>query len=332
MTGAVLLPRQDLAPDLVMAGAPVSSGAQWYPAGFAANWLGGQCAVLVPGMIVDKDVLSGATGVLHFRVKTRVVAIERVWTLRLRGAVGTVATIKAPTSTGTALVVPIDPSRQRTPIVYREILGSQASAVIDLTIEIAAAGGDIIIDSISCFELARPLLAENGTDNGTNIQSLRPRERVFSNGFVSATGVLGGLLSADPRRSGLYHWSAPTIYPITTTAAYADILTLAAPILARKLNNGATTADVSWAAYAMVSSGSGDVRLTASSSGATGSVNVTATSFAWTATQTLTVDCEDMTAADGRQGASWEDIMPSFRANGGVTLSLAAISIFDEET
>ncbi len=334
MTGPLLLQRQEITQAGVLCGAAVSSGRQWYPLAYAADWLSGQSAVLVPGCVIDKDVLSTTTGVLHFRAKTRLVAIERVWTLMLRGsASGTSAVIKAPASTGTAQTVRASSERDvRMPVVYRELLTAKASAVTDLTIEITATGGDIAIDSVSCYELARPILSASAEDVGIDPTTMRPRERIFAgNGYQSVTGAYAGILAADPRRVGIYQWSVPVITPITTTGAYADVLTLACPVLARKLESGATQATVKWSVYAKVSSGSGDVDVYVTS-GDTDTANITGTSFAWTTAQDLTIDCEDMAEPDGRQGSAWDDLQWKFRANGGVTLSVAALSVWDEAT
>jgi hypothetical protein len=37
-----------------------------------------------------------------------------------------------------------------------------------------------------------------------------------------------------------------------------------------------------------------------------------------------------MTSADGLQSSTFDDLMPSFRANGGVTMSLAGVSVWNE--
>jgi hypothetical protein len=334
MSGIVLLQRSEVTPDDVLSGASVSSGRQWYPGAFGANWLSGQSAVLVPGVVVDKTIAAASTGVLHFRAKTREVAIERIWTLMLRAsASATSAVIKAPASTGTALSVRVASERDvRLPVIYRELLTAKASAVTDLTIEIAATGGDIEIDSITCYELARPILTADSVDWGVDVSSERPRERIFEDdGYQSATGVVGAMLSCDPRRVGIYHWSVPVGTPVTRNGAYTNLLTLACPVLARILDSGDTVAPVYWSAYAKVNAGSGDVLLTTTQSGVSSSVNVTGTSFAWTTATKINISCEDMNAADGRQSSAWDDLQIQIRGNGADTLSIAAVSVWDEE-
>jgi hypothetical protein len=330
MSGRVPSQRYEPDPDAIRIGVGISSGQHWLPMGFLANWLNGSGAMLVPGAVIDKTVTSGTTAVLHFNVAVRAQAIERQWTLMLRSTSSAcVATIKAPTSTGTAVAVPVSAGRDvRLPIIYREILSAQTPGVTDITIEIAAAGGDIEIDSLTCCELARPLLQETTNNEGVNTETLRPRERIFEGtGYTSATGIFAAS-TADIRRVGMYHWAVPVGQPITTTGAYTDVVSLAMPILAPLLTSGQTTGQVYWSAYAKVSSGSGDVRITYQ--GGTDSVTVTGTSFAWTTPKAISVDCEDMTTADGRRAGAWVTILPSFRANGGVTMSLAGVSVWNE--
>jgi hypothetical protein len=333
MNAPVQLTRMEIDPDPILNGAGVSSGATWYQAAYGANWLAGQAAVLVPGVQIDKNVAAGATGVLHFRAKTRLVAIERVWTLVLRSATpGTTATIKAPASTGAAQAATASEGRtSRELIVYREVLSAQASAVTDLTIEIAAVTGDIEIDSVTCFELTRSSLAYTADDYPADPLSMRPRERIFEgNGYQSATGVIGSIVTSEPRRVGIYQWSVPVVTPVTRAGAYTNLLTLACPVLARKLDTGDTVAEVYWSAYAKVNAGSGDVLLTTTQSSVSDSVNVTGTSFAWTTARKINISCEDMTAADGRQSSAWDDLQIQIRGNGADTLSLAAVSVWDE--
>jgi hypothetical protein len=289
-----------------------------------SNWCNGYSAQLVPSCMVDKTVASSSTGVLHFTAKTRAVATERIWTLFLRSSsAGCQATIKAPTSTGTAMVVDVARGRDtRLPIIYRELLSSSSSAVTDLTIEIAASAGDIEIDTVSCFEQQVPTVALDTT-------SLRPRERIYDNGDVSATGVYAGSLG-DIRRIGIYAWAVPVITPVTTTSgAYVDLLSLGVPVLGPFLS--ASTAPVYWSAYAKVSTGTANVRITTSHSGVSDAVTVSSTSFAWTTPRSISIDAEDMAADDGLRSSTFDDLMPAVKSNGGVTLSLAGLCVWNEE-
>ena len=335
MTATVALKRTAPSPSTVLVGAAVSSSREWLPMAELSNWVRGQGAQLVPSMVVDRTVASGGTGTLRFQAYTGGQAIERVWCLLLRAgtAAGATGTVKC--GAGTTDAIRVNFGRDiRAPYVYREILTAKSAALTELTCVIVSTTGDIEIDSLSCTELARPSLNIDATDYGIDPQTLRPRERVFdSTSGVSCTGLYENTPLLDARRVGIYQWAVPTQQPITTTAAYADILTLGVPVLGRRLLSTGTTSTVYWSAYAKVSSGSGDVKLSTSSSAVADSVNVTATSFAWTTARAIAINCEAMVSSDGDGLASsgvFDELMPSFRANGGVTMSLAAISVWEQ--
>ncbi len=115
----------------------------------------------------------------------------------------------------------------------------------------------------------------------------------------------------------------------TRNGAYTTVTGLGMPVLTRKLTSGATTGTVYWTAYAKVNSNSGDIKISTSHSGVSSVVNVTSTSYAWTTPQAISIDCEDMSAADGRQSSSWDELDINIRGNSGGTLSLAAVSIYE---
>ncbi len=331
MSGRVPTQRYEPTPDEIIIGAPVSSGRQWMPMAHLANWLNGSGAQLVPTSSVAGLMGGTTTRVFHFRALTREQAIERVWTLMIRSTDPVAAvTIKAPASTGTPMTVSVSSGRDTSqPIIYREILSAQSSAVTSLSIEVTGllASIDYIInvDSISCTELARPILAEDTTDNGVNTETERPRERIYGVLHASATGVVNASLT-DIRRVGLYHWAGEGV--TTTSTSYVDLVALPMPVLAPLLTSGQTTGSVYWSAYAKVSGGSGDVRLSYHST--TDSVNVTATSFAWTTPRAISIDCEDMTTADGRRAAAWDTVLPSVRKNTSGTMYIDAVSVWNQ--
>jgi hypothetical protein len=337
MSGFVPPRRAEISPAQVLVGANVSSGQQWLPAGSGTNWLAGKGAVMVPTHIVDKSILAGATGVLRYRVKPRYAAIERVWTLMLRTGTltGVSAVVRAPAGTGTAMTVTVPTGRAlRMPIIYREILSAQSDTVGDLTIGIAVTGGDVEIDSISCFDLDRSGVEEGLTEHGTDTMMLRPRERIYDGGpFTnSVTGVLFGSALADARRVGIYHWAVPDIYPVTTAAAGpTSLLTLACPVLGPIYNSGATTASVWWSAYCKVSAGTSTVKLSTTQSGVNDVASITGTSYAWTTAREIFISCEDPTAADGLRSSAFDDLSILLTATGG-TLSLLSVCVWNEES
>ncbi len=334
MTGIVPPRRSEVDTEDLLISTVVSSGQHWIPAGYGVNWLAGKGAVMVPAHIVDKNVAAGTTGVLRYRVKPRYQAIERVWAIMLRTSVvtGVTATIKAPASTGTAITVVVPSARTlRQPVIYRQILAAQSDTVGDLTIEFAVVGGDVEIDSISCFDLDRSTISEGSPDYGTNTTLLRPRERIYEgDGSQSVTGVFASTLTADARRVGIYHWAVPDLSPVTTAAGPTSLLSLACPVLApRYISATQVKASVWWAAYCKVSAGTGTVRLTTTQSGVNSAATITGTSYAWTASREIEISCEDATAADGLQSSAWDDLQVAITGSGG-TLSLLSVCVWNE--
>jgi hypothetical protein len=218
--------------------------------------------------------------------------------------------------------------------LYTEPLAAQSAALTDLSITITDTDKGVQVVSIACWEQWRPRLAESSNDHGVNFQTVRPGQKVYVGNYPTAaesfTGVVSALAAADARRVGLFHYSLPTATPVTRSGAYTSIMGLLMPILTRLVTSGQTTGTVYWSAYCKVNAGNGDVQITTSHSSVSDSVNVTATSYAWTTARAISVDCEDMGTADGRRGASWDEIDVQIRGNGGNTLSLAAFSVWEQ--
>ncbi len=331
MSGRPPYLRPEPIPGTILVGNAISSGREWFPMAHLANWLTGGGAQLVPACVIDKTITAGATGTLRFRAKTRYVAIERLWIFMVRSATAG-ANLLVDTGAGD-VVYPINAGRDtRLPIIHREVLSSQSSAVNELYAALSAEVGDVEIDSVAVIELPRPIIDQT-SEYAVDTNTLRPRERIFSSLVVgeSATGVIAAAILPDARRVGIYSWAAFAESPVTRAAAYTDLLTLPVPVLAQLLNSGDTTAQVYWSIYAKVSAGSGDVKLTTSQSGVSDSVNITGTSYAWTTPRAISISCEDMSAADGRQSSAWDDLTVQLRGTGG-TLSLASLSIWSEAT
>lgn len=329
--------RTEIGPGPILAGDPVSAVQTWQLAAAGVNYLNGAGAMLIPAAALDMSKSVTTTSMtFHFRAFTRKQAVARIWCVQLAGttSAGGVATINANAYGALTVDVPAV-GTVSLPFLYTEVLGSQASAATDLSVVIASsAGKSIQVVSISCWEQWRPALEPASGDRGVNAESIRPRERIYLGNYPtqpdSVTGIYDALTNCDARRVGLFHWSVDTAAPATRNGAYQSILGLLAPILTRKLTNGATTGTVYWSAYAKVNAGNGDVQITTSHSAVTDSVNVTATGYAWTTDKAISVDCEDLTAADGRRATSWDEIDVQIRGNGGNTLSIAAFSVWEQ--
>lgn len=332
MSGIVPSQRYEPAPDTILVGNAISSGREWFTMGHLANWLNGSAAQHVPGIIVDKTIPNGGTRTLRFRTNARYAAIERRWTFLLRS---TTAGASVTINTGAGAVAYLVSSGRdtRLPIEHRQVLSAQASGVAELSVTIISVLGAIEIDSVACADVPRGIIA-SGLEYAVDTNTLRPRERIFSSATngESTPGVLSAAF-ADIRRVGLYQWAVPSEDPVTRTGVYTNLLTLPAPLLAPLLDFSqiaSAQANLWWSIYAKVDAGSGDVSLATSQGGATDSVNVTGTSFAWTTPRMIEkISCEDMTTADGRRSAGWEELTIQLRGTGG-TLSLATVSVWNE--
>lgn len=318
----------------VLSGLLVSSGQTWAPIVANTNWLNASGACLVASSCGDSSknsVGSGATCVWRFRTYTRIQAIERIWMFQLTGAKGsTGCDIKAGSSATQTFYVTEGVTNT---YLYTETIAAQASTTTDLTFQVTSNGAATVVQSISCWEQYRSRLEATNTDFGIDLASVRPGSRIYAPTaptlIESISGVVYGGSGADPRRVGLFSWSVPASNPATRTGTYQAITGLGCPVLTRKLADGATTGTVYWSAYAKVNAGNGDVQVITSHSGVSDSVNVTGTSFAWTTPRAISVDCDDLSAVDGRQSSTWDEVTVNIRGNGGNTLSIAALSIYE---
>lgn len=326
------LRRSEGATNGLLVGAPVAAAAQWSEYAGNANWIRSAGAVLVPWTSPSFTITSGTTKTFHFRVKTRDVAIERIWWFQLRRAsasVASVATIRAPASTGTSVAYALPNSRDLVvPVRYVETVSSKSTSTIDLTFDIAASVGDVELEGVGCYEQDRAGLANDTTDFGVMIDTVRPGEPIAAIENQSAYGVMRSLANLDARRTGIFHWSYPAESPITrTTNSYDTVLELAVPVQGQKLNIGDTVCAAKWSVYAKVASGTGLVRITTGTDSDV--ISVTGTSFAWQTAGDINIACDDFDEADGRQGGAWDELYFEIAGGGGSdTLSVAAVSVW----
>lgn len=301
-----------------------------------ANWIIGKGACLVPWVNPALDVVAGDTRVFRFRVKPRGFAIARVWSVLVRSSSATVAataTIKAPASTGTAVTVALSPSSAAislvVPVTYLEPLASRSSTEAEISIEVTANTGTVSVEGIDCYEQDRAQLEDGTTDYGIRTETIRPREPIINVANVSARGVYDAFANMDARRVGIFHIAMTTNDPFSrTSAVLASITTLPFKIQVPKLDGAATTGSVKWSAYArMATSGGvgGSVNLATSASALNDTATVTGTSFAWTATRTVSVGCDDFTDPDGRRD---DELTVSIAGDGTRTVEVATVSIW----
>jgi len=298
-----------------------------------ANWLRGSGAQIVASSCTGYTVASGTTRIFRYRVKPRSSAIQRIWvfTMLTAGTVVVTATVKSPATTGTAQAFRVPAARGgRVPFIYTQDLAAKTSTEAEVNFEIVAAGADIIVEGVACYEQTRAALNKDSTDLGVDVETVRPGQPIRGTNYESIEGIHDLVTTADARRVAIFNWAVPEEGAVTrTTASYQTLFDLAVPVLAPLLTNGATTGTVYWSAYAKVAAGAGgQVKITTDGSAVSDPVTVSGTSFAWTTARAISIDCDDMTAADGRRSTRFDGLQVEYQGDGTNLLSLAGVSVW----
>lgn len=314
----------------LVVGAPVSAS-DWRELGNLANFVRGKGAQLVPSCNPEYTIASGATATFHFRVKTRAVAVARIWVLTLRYTTGTgstSATVRAPASTGTALEYAVlGGGRRMPPIVYSELIGSPSATEAEISIDITAANGSVVVEQIACYEQDRPSLTSGETS--VDLETLLRAQPIRSDVGWGEVASLAVSATSDARRVGIFHMATSDGAPWTKAGTgYTSLVTLGCPVLGPKDLTTSTTASVKWSAYAKITGGTGHVKLVTSHSTVNDVANVTSGTFAWTATRSISIDCDDLSTDDGLPSATWDELTPSIEGAGGQTISVASVCIW----
>jgi len=329
----------------VFSGLPVSASATWGPMAYGANWLNGYGACLIPyagySSTSLNEIASSTTATWRFKTYTRAQAIERIWVAQVVGRVtesGGTAAVQAGGSGGQTLYV--SPTGQINQTIFvREILSSQSAGLTELTFSLAAYGAYVTLQSLGCWEQWRPVLLQSSDDHGVNVQSDIARERIYTGNVLSGvaesvTGTYFATEYADARRTGQFCWAVPEGNPyIVSSSTYQSILNVPAPMLTRKLyDDGLTTGTLYWSALVKVNdAGPGYVKLTTTHSGVSSVATFTNNlSLAWTTPTAISVDCEDLTAVDGRQSSTWDDLDVLVKSDLALDVSVASVCVWEQ--
>lgn len=325
--------RPDLEDGSIRAGEPVGS-LDWSTLAAGTNWLMGHGSVLVPWCALGLTVSSGNSATFPFRIKPKAQAVERIWCVNLRasGATAPAVTITVDGSTSRTVYPSSARNLRADSFALRHPLSAKSTTEAETTLKIETSGGGVVVESCSCYEQTRGVLASDTTDYGVDVTSLRPRQPIADLANQSIAGVCDAYKNLDARRNGLFDWSTPeasAISPGSTSAT--DLFALYPVIHAAIPTAGDTTATVTVAVKAKVTGGTGTVTFSSSDAGDSVSLSITATSFGWV-TDTLEISAEDLSIADGRRGNAWETVRIQAQDPAGQTLSIAAISIFRSTT
>ena len=72
--------------------------------------------------------------------------------------------------------------------------------------------------------------------------------------------------------------------------------------------------------------------MTTTASGVSDTVSVTGAGFAWTTSRAISIQCDDMDSADGRQTAAspvWDDMMFAMAGSGTQPIVVKSVSVWE---
>jgi len=321
----------------ILVGAPVAAPSQWSDIAAEAMWIKGKGAQLVPAFSPMTEIKTTAERIYRFRVKPRLGALQRIWTIAITLDTGgtwasTGVAVRVPATTGPVQYATASYGGAFRQIRYVENLAAQSAAQEDISIGIVVDAASVSaiahLVSVACFEQDRPALVENGTDLPVSPETVRPGEPIGVDiDYTSLGGVLTTLGSMDARRVGIFQWSTPS--PVSRLSATpAAIFDIAPFVQAPKIGIGDTTGTVRWAVYAAMSAGGGGgaVSLT-TTSGASDSISVTSATAAWIDGGTFAIYCDDFTAIDGKVN---DALALTHNGDGTRSVQVYAISIWVE--
>ena len=311
---------------------PVSA-VQWATLGGLANWCRGHGGMVIPWSCIGYLVGSGTTDTLRFRFKPKFGAMRRVWRFNLSAeGEGAKATITCGVSSATDFYPSTLLSGRRDSYTVIEDLSTIGDTTASVSVTVQATGGDITVESVSCYEETRRILGADTDDYGVDLTTLRPRQPIADFDWQGVSGVIDAYKEADARRAGFFHYSVADADALTVgSTSQTSLFPLAIPLTGAIPTTGDTTTTVTVSARAKVTGGTGVIRFVSSEAGDTEDVNVTATSFG-VVSGTLTIETEDFDIADGRQSNAWEEVTITAADPAGQTISVSAIDIFREST
>jgi hypothetical protein len=313
----------------VLSGAPVSA-TDWAGYGLLANWINGHGAQLIPWTALLRTVAGGATEVFNLRVRPSTRTVQRIWRLNIRsGTEGATATITC----GSAAAVTVSPATtiagRREAITIVENLSAKATdATANVTLTVQATGGAMTVEAVACYEQTRATLDASTDDYGVDITTLRARQPIADFAYQSVAGVIDAYKNLDARRSAYFDWAIPTAVGISPgSTSLTDVFPLYPVVYPPVALTGTTETDVTVAAFAKVSGGTGTVQFDSTAAASSAALSITSTSYAWV-TGTVTCSAEDLSTADNRRGAAWETVRIRAADPAAQTLSIAGLKIY----
>lgn len=312
-----------LSQDSILVGQPVRA-MTWAQAAHAVNWLSAAGSHCIPKFFGgEATVAAGSTATYHVQLVQTPQAKYRMWDVAYYADVtpGDFAmTFTDPSGTphdisGRSQVATADiEDLVEKPVL--ETIATRTGGIVPATFSFTSGASSTktaCIYTISCFELPRGALQCDAQDLGIAVESIlgadAPGPILDGDAYTSLGAVVQGHYApfkAQPRVQ--FVWAEPAGQGISTTSATFVPLFEEGPVcLGTKLYRTSTT--IAMTVYAYVRTGAattGELRVTMTSGGTVTIAIPTSTTGAWV-TGTVDIDCEDMTAADGRR-AGRDDI------------------------
>ena len=301
----------------IASGKPVR-GAHMVGVGDALNYLLGRGTVLLPATHPEgSSIAAAATATYHVELWEKEQAKYRIWYLR---------PIVSPSTGGWAQGTFTDPSGGQlvfdiletdaehrvisTGIFHVETITTRANGPTPVTVTLAndaASTGDIVLQSLACYELPRTELALDATDLGVDTDTMRADLPIFDAPYLSIGGLSRTIASAqayDARVLFAYIRKAGNgiEYKSGTQAAIFD----EGPVIQPSHQyRGETVRKVYALVYAYCDVGTAGTIKFLAASGDSVTINIVATTGTWVSGE-FDVYAEDLSTADGRRSSTTE--------------------------
>ncbi len=336
----------------IVAGAAVSSRVLT-PCNDLLAWCMGRGAQLIPHFRPRQVTLvANDTHTYRFVCQQRFSSMRRVWVVIARCATGGTDVSLGEITAGAMApreFAAFSDINSHNAVVIEENGVAQSSDEQELTLTIEATIGDIIVESIACYEAPRAVLTPGTNDLSLHRESLMSGVPLYDDALeessiaVLAQGVNG--VWDSTRRVGMMQWACDATttnaLPVTATS-YANLFALPQKFLGRRkyLDDTVTTLGVRVLVRTDVTGTTGTLRFVTSNSASTETISIPSashSSFAWvpsTATDPmfLAVDAEDQDGVSGGlRGGTDDELTISGQTGGTGTIYVAGISITERK-
>ena len=353
MTGIVPLERPGLDLDDIVSGYPVKSET-WTRMGLLSNWIKGRGVQAVTAHHVGVTLTAGDRYRWGYYYKQQYPAIQRVWVVSCRGTSGAKTEVEInPAGSGVQNFQVAQSEDFESEVLYVvEDLSSQASGVTGLNFDVKPLDANLVIDSVSCFEVPRYQVADNSNELGTIQTDLISGQPILASDIdrMADAGGVAASPSSHGSKGALISWGVPytadaaggTSYSTTTafaipvtSASYTTVFDDAIPVIGRLINRSDTTFTANWRVIVWTPSGtSTDVRAVSDVNGAS-TAQSTANTSPTILTGTVTIDAEDLeipigkSVSDGLRSSSWDGLNLEVRNTSGDTAYIATFCVYD---